>query len=306
VAAADQADLDLVAQRADREDGAGVAGELERDPEVLPVERDLEPERVVVGDHPPASVRQDPALRGTTGQRLHDLFDIETCLQRKDDPFGHAEVGSGQDHLVDGLDRLPAPDRPDMGDGPADRFEDWTRALDCPGFATDEDRQSSLQGALAAAGYRCIDELDAGLLEPFAKASGGARRDRRSVDDEETLVRSNDHTIGAKENRFDVGRIGDADKDDARSRSGLRWSSRLLRPQVDQPAGLAGRSVPDCQRKAGTGDVRGHRAAHGPETEHCYVIHGSSWLNRVGPDAQGNGREQDMKRRQASFGAWRR
>src|SRR5436189_2384746 len=49
VALADQPGLDRLAQRADRQRRAVLPGKPERAPEVLAVERDLEPERVVVG-----------------------------------------------------------------------------------------------------------------------------------------------------------------------------------------------------------------------------------------------------------------
>ena len=48
VALAHEAGLDRLAQRADRQRGAELAGQLEGDPEVLAMERDLEAERVVV------------------------------------------------------------------------------------------------------------------------------------------------------------------------------------------------------------------------------------------------------------------
>ena len=62
--AATSAPLDLGAQAGHRQVGAELVGEGETDPEVLEMERDLEPERVVVGDHPPAAVGEDPALGG--------------------------------------------------------------------------------------------------------------------------------------------------------------------------------------------------------------------------------------------------
>ena len=85
------------------------------------MERDLEPERVVVVDHPAAAIGEDPALRRSPTERPDDLLDVEAGLDRQDDPFGDAEVGAGQDDLVDGLDRLAGADRADVGDRPAHR-----------------------------------------------------------------------------------------------------------------------------------------------------------------------------------------
>ena len=80
---------------------------------------DLEPERVVVVDHPAAPVGEDPALGRAAAERLDDLLDIEPGLDGEDDPLGDAEVRAGQDHLVDRLDRLTGADRADVGDRPA-------------------------------------------------------------------------------------------------------------------------------------------------------------------------------------------
>ena len=89
-------------------------------PEVLAVERDLEPERVVVVDHPAAAVGEDPALGRPAAERADDLLDVEAGLDREDDALGDAEVGAGEDDLVDGLDRLAGADRADVGDRPAE------------------------------------------------------------------------------------------------------------------------------------------------------------------------------------------
>ena len=80
------------------------------------MERDLEPERVVVGQHPAAPIGEDPALGGAAAEGADHLLDVEAGLERQDDPLGDAEVGPGEDHLVDGLDRLAAADRTDVGD----------------------------------------------------------------------------------------------------------------------------------------------------------------------------------------------
>ncbi len=53
--------------------------------EVLAVERDLEPERVVVVDHPAAAVGEDPALGRSAAERTDDLLDIEAGLDGQDD-----------------------------------------------------------------------------------------------------------------------------------------------------------------------------------------------------------------------------
>ena len=115
------------------------------------MERNLEPQRVVVGDHPARAVRQDPALRGAAAERRDDLLDVEASFKPEHDPLGHAEVGARENHLVDRLDRLARAARPDVGDRLAHRGQDRGGALDRGRLAAAEDRERSLLGALAAA-----------------------------------------------------------------------------------------------------------------------------------------------------------
>ena len=82
---------------------------------------DLEPERIVVVDHPAAAIGEHPALGRSPAERLDDLLDVEAGLHGQHDAFGDAEVGAGQDDLVDRLDRLAGADRADVGDRPTDR-----------------------------------------------------------------------------------------------------------------------------------------------------------------------------------------
>src|SRR5439155_21658909 len=97
---------------------------------VLAVKRRLETERVVVGDHPAASVGQDPALGGTTAEGFDDLLDVEPGLHRENDSFGDAKEGTCQDHLVDCLHGLAGPARANVGDGLAEDLEDRVRPLE--------------------------------------------------------------------------------------------------------------------------------------------------------------------------------
>ena len=90
----DQPGLELGGERADRQDAPSWRGELEGDAQVLAVERDLEPERVVVVDHPAAAVGQHPALGRAATERADDLLDVEPGLDGEHDAFGDAEIGA--------------------------------------------------------------------------------------------------------------------------------------------------------------------------------------------------------------------
>ncbi len=127
--------------------------------------RDLEPERVLVVDHPAAAIGQHPALRGAAAEGRDHLLDVEAGLDREHDAFRDAEVRPGEDHLVDGLHGLPGTDRADMGDGPAERIQDRPGVLHVPLVATDEDRQGRVAGALAAARDGRVDHAQPALAE---------------------------------------------------------------------------------------------------------------------------------------------
>ena len=101
-----------------------------------------------------------------TAQRTDDLLDIEAGLHREDDPLGDPEVGAGQDHLVDRLDRLAGTDRADMRDGPPERGEHGSRSFHVGRIAPDEDRQRGVARALAATRHGCVDHREIAVAEP--------------------------------------------------------------------------------------------------------------------------------------------
>ena len=242
--------LELRGERAHGQRGPELRREVEGDPEILAVERDLEPERVVVGEHPAAPVGEDPALRGTAAERLDDLLDVEAGPDREDDALGDAEVGAGEDDLVDRLDRLPGADRPDVRDGLAHRREDRPGAFDVLGIAADEDRQRRLLGALAAAGDGRIDHRDPALAETSREVPAARRRDRRAVDDERALPGAVDDAVGAEQDGLDVGGVRDADHRDV----DVGDRRRRRRGQGDAELGELGRRDP------GSGSSRSRRS----------------------------------------------
>src|SRR4051794_33013764 len=116
MATPDQLRLQLGRQLAHGELRTERPSEVESDAEILAVEGDLEAERVVVRDHPPAAVSQDPALGCAATKGVNHLLDIETRLHGEDNSLGAPQVGPGEDHLVDGLHGLARAARTDVGD----------------------------------------------------------------------------------------------------------------------------------------------------------------------------------------------
>ena len=149
------------------------------------MERDLEPERVVVVDHPAAAVGEDPALGGAAAERLDDLLDVEAGLDREDDALGDAEVRPGQDDLVDGLDRLAGADRADVGDRPAEGLRGRAgRARRRP--RRRRRRSSGWRSARPRCRRRRARRPSATprSREPRGEVPAPRRRDGRAVDDE--------------------------------------------------------------------------------------------------------------------------
>ena len=258
---------------------ARLAGEAERDPEILAVERDLEAERVVVLEHPAAAVREDPALSRSPAERADDLLDVEAGLHREDDALGDAEVRPGEDHLVDGLDRLAGADRADVGDRRAERRRTGrARSTSAASPPTKIESVAFWAPSLPPDTGR-VDHRDAAFAASrAAKSRVARRRDRRAVDDERAGAGALGDAVGAEEDRLDVGRVRDADDDDVRGgRRGRRRRRRGRRRGRRAPARGPGVRFQARDREARSGEVRGHRRAHRPETEKrdALVRHGT-------------------------------
>ena len=237
------------------------------------MERDLEPQRVVVGQHPAASIGQDPALGRAAAERLDDLLDVEARPDGEDDALGDAQVGAGEDDLVDGLDRLTGADRSDVGDGLADRRQHGPGALDVRGVTADEDRQGRLLGALAAARDGGIDHRETTLAQACGEVPAARRGDRRAVDDERALAGAVDDALLAEDDRFDVRRVRHADHDDVRPGRDGRRRLGDRDAGLDELRGAAGGPVPADDREAGTDQVGGHRRAHRAESHEADAFH---------------------------------
>ncbi len=231
------------------------------------MERHLEPERVVVVDHPAAAVLEDPALRRAAGERPDDLLDVQPGLDREHDALGHAEVGAGEDDLVDRLDRLAGTDRADVGDRPAEGRQDGPGAFEVVLVAADEDRQRRVPGTLAAARDRCVDHGQAVFPEASGEVPAPRRGDRRAIHDQGSGARSADHPVLAEEDRLDIGRVRDADHHDLRVRGRRGGVRRHLDAQVGELRGAVRRAVPGGDLEPGASEVRGHRGTHRAEAQ---------------------------------------
>ena len=241
---------------------------------------DLEPERVVVVEHPPAPIGQDPALGCPSPERCDDLLDVEPGLHRQDDAFGHAEVGPGEDHLVDRLDRLAGADRPDMGDGPAECREDRASPFDVVRLATDEDRQGRVAGALAPARDGRIDHPQALLAQARSEVPAARRGDRRAIDDERAGPSPGGHAVRPEQDGLDVGRVRDAQDDDV---GGARRRGRgggPRDPEFVQVGGASGSPVPGGDREAGASQVGRHGGAHRAQAEEGDAVHQGAMVRR--------------------------
>jgi hypothetical protein len=276
MALGDQAALERRSERTDGQARAELVGQPERDPEVLAMERELEPERVLVVEHPAAAVCEHPALRRPATERRDDLLDVESGLHRQHDPLGNPEVRAGEDDLVDSLDRLAGADRSDVGDGPAHRRQHGSGALDVPFVAADEDRQRCVAGALAAARDRRVDHREAQCIEAFGESPAARWGDRRAVDDERSLAGAGRDAIRTEEHRLDIRRIGDADHHDVALGGDRGRRVGVARAQVAKLRGPTRGAVPGREREPGADDVRGHGGTHRAKTHEADAIHPSS------------------------------
>ena len=77
----------------------------------------------------------------------------------------------------------------------------------------------------------------------------------------------------AEEDGLDVGRVGDADDDDLGGRGRLGRAGRRRHAELAELRGAARGPVPGGDLEPGTGQVRGHRRAHRPETKERDALH---------------------------------
>ena len=158
---------------------------------------------------------------------VDDLLDVEPGLDGEDDALRDAEVGAGEDDLVDGLDRLAGADRSDMGDRPAHRRQHRAGALDVRRVAADEDRQRRLLGALAAA--RRPAHRPSRCRAPRSRAAKSQLPDGAIVEQSMTRVpgtSAGDDAVRTEQDGLDVRRVRDADDDDVRLGDGRRRATR--------------------------------------------------------------------------------
>ena len=142
---------------------------------------------------------------------------IQAGSHAQDDSFRDSQIGAGDNDLVDGFGRLAAAKRTEMSDRPPDGPEDGHRPLHVRVRAADEHRERREAGPFGAPGDGRIDHRHAASGQPGAEATRCLGRDRRTIDHEQTLARSLLNALGAEEDGFDVGRVGDADHDHVRT-----------------------------------------------------------------------------------------
>ena len=200
-------------EHGDRQHDARLAGHLERNPEILSMERQAEAERVLVIDHPRAPIGQDPALGCTARKRLHQQMRIQTRPNAEDDSFCDAEISATDDHLVHGLGGLAVSERSHVSDRPPDSLEDRTGARYVGVGTADEYRQGTEASSLGAARDRGVDHTDAAFGQALAQAARRLRRDGRTIDDERSRGDALRHSGGAEEDGRDIGAVRDAHDD---------------------------------------------------------------------------------------------
>ena len=239
------------------------------------MQRRLEAQRVVVGDHPGAAVLEHPASGGAAGEGPHELLGVEAGLDAQHDALRYAEVGAREDHLVHGLGRLAGPDGAHAGDRLAHRAEDGPGAVEVGLVAAHEDREGRLLGALRAARNRGIDEAHALGLQAIRKATGRRRGDGRAIDDERSGAGTGRNAVRAEQRGLHVRRVRDADHDHVRAGRELARRPGLGRAELQRGARPTRRPVPDRQREARPRDVGRHGHAHGSHSDEPDSFHGA-------------------------------
>ena len=105
------------------------------------------------------------------------------------------------------------------------------------------------------------------LGEPRGEIPAARWGDGRAIDDERARARALGDAVGSEQDRFHVGRVGDADDRDPGIGDGVAGGLGDRRRQVGELRRAARRPVPGGDVEAGAGEVGGHRRAHRAEPE---------------------------------------
>ena len=187
---------------------------------------------------------------------------------RQDDALGDAEIGAGQDDLVDRLDRLAGTDRTDVGDRLAHRVEDRPGTLDVVLVAADEDRQGRLLGTLAATRDRGIDHRR-GRARAGAWRSPSSPTARWSSNRRRGCPRARPRPRPSGPNRT-ASTSGVSETQMTTMSAAAAASAGVAATRTPSSASSGARPGVRFQAvtgKAGTGQVGGHGRAHRPEPE---------------------------------------
>ena len=215
----------------------------------------------------PLRLAEDPALGGAAAERADDLLDVEPGLDREDDPLGDAEVGAGQDHLVDGLDRLAGTDRADVGDRPAEALRTGrarsTSAASPPtkivsvafrAPSLPPETGASTIGRSCSASRAAKSQLpDGAIVEQSMMRVPG-----RAPPTTPSWPNRTASTSGVSETQMTT---------ISASATASAGSVGHGHAEVGELGAAAGRPVPGGDREPGTGQVGGHRRAHRAEAQ---------------------------------------
>ncbi len=231
------------------------------------MQRGLEAERVVGADHVAGAVAQHPGVGGAAGERLDQRLQRQAGLLGVGEGLAQRRVGARDDHLVDGLARLPRARRPEVRDGAAERLEHRPGAGHSLVAAAAEDGQRAALGALGAAGDRGVHEEGAPPLELAGELAGDAGRDRRAVH-QHRAARQGVGDAAAEHDLLQVGAVRDAGQDGVRAHRGLARRVGGVRAERQERLLAAPGAVVHGHAHAGVHQVPRHGRAHGAEAHH--------------------------------------
>ena len=243
-------------------------GTLQRQVQVLLVQRDAETRVEGPLDHALAMHFQNAAGRETAHQRLAHLGRVGASLAGKQQRLAHRGNVERDDDLVRHLGGLAVAVAADQCDVLANQFEQRLDAVKNRLWSADHDGQAAGLGAdLAARDWR-VEVVAAQRVDPGGKGLGLDRRDAAHVNHGLASGQSGGHTALAEQHLCDVGRVRQHHEDD------VSLLGHLTRAGADGRAGQLGRHLAagiDEQAVPSLEQVTRHRRTHDAQSDEAQL-----------------------------------
>ncbi len=256
-----------------------VRGELQRDVDVF--HHEIELERIIepAAQDPPDDVGPtDPRHTRRGVQYARHRRGLQTVLGADGEPFRRGEKSGGRDQIVDGLHRVAAADRPQVEDTISEHFQQRHDTLHRLWLSADHEDQLGVQRADLCPRHRCIDHVNAEVLESLRSLSRVPGLGRRRVEQQTAAPQARNQALFAEHDGFDFATVRQHRHNYLGNRSYFVRSRRESHIRTGPQQLLPRRriDVVGSQRESGRGEMTRHGQTHDTQPHEPYgrLAHG--------------------------------